>query len=219
MQSKLLLISAALLGSSACAHGQSAEMDAPSSETTTAKVMATESAAVSTSGAQDGVTPSATVATASEVSKTLAPPPQQEPGDSLVKPEPTPVANAAEAQALPTGAEDHPPVEGEPLARFVLTRGIEDREPVDEGVSFKPGERVYAFLEVANPDGGEYALNLRWARDEGDLGEATALTIGASPRWRTWSWRRAPEQPGSYRCFIETQDGEQVAEIPFRVES
>lgn len=218
MQTKLFLISAAcILGTPACAHVQSAEMDPPPAESTTSPTPAPQAAA-DTARAQDSSASSAQVSTPAQLSPSAAPYLAEQPGDELSKKDPPSMATASAAEPMPQ-VDDHAATEGEPLARFVLTRAIEDREPVDEGVSFKPGERVYAFLEVANPNGSEYALNLRWAAEEEDLGEPTALTIGTSPRWRTWSWLRAPEKAGSYRCFIETEDGQQMAEIPFRVES
>ncbi len=213
------LISAAyILGASACSHVQSPQAESSTDEQPVA-VADTAPAVASDTAASDTAAPGLPswespegVASVEVNSQT------QRPGETLRRQVDGVVPQdfgGSDAKSIEHGAS----AEVERMDRFLLTRGIQDREPVDETESIRPGERLYAFLDVANPDGTEYALNVRWAREDGDLGQPVAVTIGTSPRWRTWSWRNAPEQPGSYRCLIEKEDGEIVAEIPFRVDT
>jgi len=216
MRTVLPMIGAAcVLGVSACSHVQSPEAGTSTAELTVARVdtmpikSETESAPSASASASDMTSKVETRPSALAMDPQA---PQQEASDPLVGTSAAAEATAGERAGGAIG-------EGEQIGRFLLTRGIEQREPVDAAESFAPGERVYAFLEVANPDGGEYALNLRWVHEDDELGQPVALTIGASPHWRTWSWRRAPEQPGSYRCIVETAEGQQVGEIPFHVDN
>ena len=206
MRSKLPLISAVcVLSASACAHVQSTEAEAPATEQTMAAATTTPTTPTTVDGTKvEGTFASSPVAAPSQevegVTPAAAQAQPQAVRDPLVG---VPATGQQAEQAAHAGADENPTAEGEPIGRFVLTRGIEDREPVDTSEAFRPGEKVYAFLDVANPDGGEYALNLRWEYDDGAVGEPVAVTIGTSPHWRTWSWRRAPEKPGSEPPKVE----------------
>ncbi len=234
MKTVLPLISAAcILGASACAHVQSSEAERA---TTEQAVAAAETAPpawdpTKVEGSPTAAAPAPEAPQAAASADAHSQP--QMPGDTIPTQAPAPVNTGATATntgvtgAVPTQAEgprpasagQGAPAEGEPLGRFLLTRGVEGREPLEATATFKPGEKVYAFLEVANADGSTHALSLRWVKEDANIGEPVALTIGASPHWRTWSWRRAPDQAGSYRCLVETEDGQQVAEMPFHVEN
>lgn len=97
---------------------------------------------------------------------------------------------------------------------FVLTRGIDAREPVDRAESFRStDDQAYAFLRIAN-DGAPADLTVVW-RYEGAVHGSVDLAIGRSPGWRTWS--SANLKPGDWRVAVSTADGQLLAERRFTV--
>lgn len=103
------------------------------------------------------------------------------------------------------------------LKRFVLAEHVKAREPVNAADSFDAGERVYAFLHLADVK-DPYELAVQWEAVDGDMPPVTKhLSVKPSPRYRTWTWTRAPEEPGTYRCVVRTAGGQEVAEKWFDV--
>ncbi len=217
---------AALVTTGACAHVQPQEGEPQSEVAATAPQVATDTGSVHQ--AVDAPSEQAAPALAfgdpapSPFEPASAEPAPQVAPDSAA---PKPVAHADEAPRgdAPRGEVAKQPVEvaytvGDvAIGRFVLTHGVENREPVDEVKSFAPGERVYAYVQAVNPDGEQYDLHIRWTKGEEQLGQPVAVAIGTGQRWRSWAWRHAPASPGEYRCVIETADGQLIAEVPFEV--
>ena len=155
---------------------------------------------------------------------------QTQGSEQLAAPEPAPAPPAPEVAKLPEPEETVPQQQaitdqsdsGIVVSRFVLSRGIAEREPVDDAESFKPGERIYAFLQVANQH-EPFDLSVRWQpaepAEDAHRPEAVQLNVGTSARWRTWSWTKAPTEPGKYVCVIETADGELVSTREFNVDA
>ena len=87
---------------------------------------------------------------------------------------------------------------------FVLSHGINEREPVDITYSFLPSdERVYAFLRVNNL-GAPTRVSFVWYYE--DRVHATVdQDIGTSPGWRTWS--SANVRSGQWRVELRGHDG------------
>lgn len=103
------------------------------------------------------------------------------------------------------------------VQRFVLTRGVEDREPVDVSNDFITGERVYAFLHLVDVV-QEQRVTVHWEAASGHIqSDPVQLTVKAAPRFRTWSWLTAPSAPGSYRCVVKREDGTHLIEEWFDV--
>jgi hypothetical protein len=97
---------------------------------------------------------------------------------------------------------------------FVLTRGIEAREPVDATESFAVSDQqVYAFARIAN-DGLPTTVVVRW-RYEDEIHAEVDLTIGTSMGWRTWS--SANLKPGHWSVELIATDGLILAEHSFTV--
>ena len=97
---------------------------------------------------------------------------------------------------------------------FVLSHGINEREPVDITYSFLPSdERVYAFLRVNNL-GAPTRVSFVWYYE--DRVHATVdQDIGTSPGWRTWS--SANVRSGQWRVELRGHDGLVLAEHSFVV--
>ena len=95
---------------------------------------------------------------------------------------------------------------------FVLSQGIDEREPVDITYSFLPsGKRAYAFLRINNL-GAPTNVSFVWYYE--DRVHATVeLEIGTSPGWRTWSSTNL--RPGQWRVQLLAHDGLVLAEHSF----
>ncbi len=111
--------------------------------------------------------------------------------------------------------------EGLRVVRIAVARGVEEREPVDPGTSFSAAEveRVYAFLEVANPERTECEITVAWAPtdDLEDERGRVSVNVGPQPRWRTWSYTSRLGRPGRYMAIVRDPDGRVIARAPFDI--
>ena len=97
---------------------------------------------------------------------------------------------------------------------FVLSHGINEREPVDITYSFLPSdERAYAFLRVNNL-GAPTSVSFVWYYED-RVHASVLLDIGTSPGWRSWS--SANLRPGQWRVELLGHDGLALAEHSFVV--
>ncbi len=121
---------------------------------------------------------------------------------------------AVEAAAASSGAAFAP--QGDlTVLDFVVSREVEDREPVGKTSVFSAGERLgYAFARVRNL-GAPAKVEFLWRRDD-RLISRYRTTIGSSVRWRTWS--QAELRPGAWRVTLVEEDGEVLAQAEFLVE-
>ena len=123
-------------------------------------------------------------------------------------PAPTPVeaAPAANVAALPGGLA---------VNRMILTRGIANKEPIDDAVRFAASDgEIYTFASFRNP-GRPTEITFIWYHDN-RLVDTTRLTIGKAPSWRTWSKSRV--LPGAWRVEITDPSGTLLAKAAFTVE-
>jgi hypothetical protein len=97
---------------------------------------------------------------------------------------------------------------------FVLSHGIEGREPVSNTDSFRVEDgRAFAFARIHN-SGGPTSVRFVW--HYGTTHHATVpVTIGQSPGWRTWS--TAKLRPGNWRVALVDRGGEVLLEKAFTV--
>jgi hypothetical protein len=105
------------------------------------------------------------------------------------------------------------------VRRFVLARGVRNREPVDEGTSFKSDSRkLYAFVEVENRGGAPAEIVVEFEPPGGGAphGDVT-LAVGAAPRWRTWAYTRTASTAGSWTAVVKNRKGQVLARAPFEV--
>ncbi len=95
---------------------------------------------------------------------------------------------------------------------FVLSRGINEREPVDITYSFLSSDkRAYAFLRINNL-GAPTNVSVVWHYED-RIHAAIELEIGTSPGWRTWS--SANLRPGWWRVELLDHEGLVLAEHSF----
>jgi hypothetical protein len=104
------------------------------------------------------------------------------------------------------------------LKRFVLATGVEDREPLEETDTFTGEQKIFAFMELSNPDAEPYAFRVHFEPLEGPLSPyGVVLNVNTSPRFRTWSWTAIPREPGQYRAVLRTLEGEEIASRSFTI--
>ncbi len=104
------------------------------------------------------------------------------------------------------------------VKRLVVAESVEKREPVSAGVSFGDDTpRIYAFVEIGNPERAESEIAVSITpRGEKERGRVT-LNIGASPRWRTWSFTRLAKEPGTYDVVVYDAKGDEIGRTSFEV--
>jgi hypothetical protein len=104
------------------------------------------------------------------------------------------------------------------VKRFHLASGVAEREPLDERDTFKGDEKIFAFMELSNPEGEPYAFRVHWEPLAGPISPyGVELHVKTAPRFRTWSWTAIPREPGEYRAVLRTLDGEEIASHPFTI--
>jgi hypothetical protein len=105
------------------------------------------------------------------------------------------------------------------VKRLVLARSIASREPVDVASRFSAAEidRIYAFVEIENPDRAESEIVVTFEPEQGAATGHVRLDVGASSRWRTWAFTRAARQPGAWAAVVRDGQGTVLARTAFEV--
>ena len=105
---------------------------------------------------------------------------------------------------------------GYKVNRFVLTTGIDDREPIDEVMNFPmETQKAFAFIEV-----GQVEFNTQVTVVWSYKGEEVALVplmIGASSRWRTYSSKNIGGLVGDWKVELISEAGEILTATEFVV--
>jgi hypothetical protein len=108
-----------------------------------------------------------------------------------------------------------------PLAirRMTLTHGIEDHEPIDDASIFEAtDERVFAFVELANPGDEERSLDVTFESAARTSGHVTLRVPAHMPRYRTWAWTRGAHAPGEWTAVVRDEDGRVLSRETFAVQ-
>lgn len=127
--------------------------------------------------------------------------------------------------ASPAGAQSAEPADdatpsaapapaGSPeVARIVLCRDVQEREPVDAGTSFPADvDKLVCFTQVENAEGK--TLYHRWYVGDRMVLELP-IEVGAS-HWRCWSRKTIdPSWSGAARVDVATEAGDVVASQDF----
>lgn len=102
------------------------------------------------------------------------------------------------------------------VRNFVLSHGIQDREPISETESFNVDDgKAFAFARIQNT-GDPTMVSFVW--EYGDTTHATVpVSVGTSPGWRTWSTSKL--RPGDWRVKLVDEQGEVLLEKAFTVEA
>jgi len=146
-------------------------------------------------------------------------------------PEPTPPPAAAPVESIAATAATTPAAEAAPgvvlvecegisLASLVIARGVEKRQPVEPGTSFSlaAGNKLYAILEVKNPEKIAAELSVAWLPDGTDKERgAVTLSVGEQPKWRTWAFHSGFKKPGRWTAIVRDTNGEELGRATFDV--
>jgi Protein of unknown function (DUF2914) len=127
-------------------------------------------------------------------------------------------SSAAVASSAPA-AELKAPSDGLTLKRFVVTRKIENREPV-AGDDFTLGNApVYAFVELENSARDPRSVRVLFQNQDtkASVGHVKLTVPGASERFRTWGNTRLIRDPGHWVAVVSTLDGVELGRVPFEV--
>jgi hypothetical protein len=101
----------------------------------------------------------------------------------------------------------------QPAAEIKAAKGIEKREPVEEGSTFAVGDTVYAWTRVTGAAGTK--VTHVWKRDGKEVWKAN-LRVG-SKRWTTNS-RRKMSKPGAWTVDVLAEDGAALGTVSFTVQ-
>jgi hypothetical protein len=105
------------------------------------------------------------------------------------------------------------------IERFVLARGVDQREPVEESDVFAGDEKIFAFVQLKNPDAAPFSFRVHWEPVEGPASPyGVALKVETAARFRTWSWTAIPREAGQYKAVLRTLDGAELASRAFTIE-
>jgi len=106
------------------------------------------------------------------------------------------------------------------IDRLVVARGIVDREPQGEDTMFGSSEkRVFAFLQVANPERAPGDVKVQFVAPDGVPQPAVDVSVGPSTRWRTWAFTRHAHTPGTWKAIVRDERGHVLASTEFDVRS
>lgn len=73
------------------------------------------------------------------------------------------------------------------LNRLLLTRTIENREPVGAEPPFAAtAEPIYVYMDLANINGPENQVEITWVHVATNHAHQQSMDVGVSPNWRTW---------------------------------
>lgn len=141
----------------------------------------------------------------------------------VVPPEPKQDKPAVLSAVAPKNSE---PVKAAPavadlvVKRFVVTSGVERREPVASDQPFvADGKPVYAFAELRNPGGEEQEVSVIFERKGSNqrVGNATLKVPASVPRHRTWANTRYIREPGTWEAVLISASGAELARTTFDV--
>ncbi len=126
--------------------------------------------------------------------------------------QPTPPAKVP-ARPRPMPVDPVAPATVSAAAEIKAAKGVEKREPVEEGTTFAVGDTVYAWTRVTGATGTK--VTHVWKRDGKETWKAY-LKIGSN-RWTTNS-RRKMSKPGSWTVDVVGADGTVLGSVAFTVQ-
>ena len=104
------------------------------------------------------------------------------------------------------------------VERLVVARGVEGREPQGTDTVFSTDDkRVFAFLEVDNPERAPGQLEVQFVAPDGKAQPPIDVAVGESSRWRTWAFTRRAKTPGTWKALVRDERGHVVASTEFDV--
>jgi hypothetical protein len=104
------------------------------------------------------------------------------------------------------------------VARLVVARGVQSREPVGVDTVFGASEkRLFAFVEIDNAERLPGVVRVSFFDPAGAEQEPVALDVGDGARWRTWAFTRRAHTPGMWSAVVRDERGTILASTDFEV--
>jgi hypothetical protein len=103
------------------------------------------------------------------------------------------------------------------VARLVVCENVQDRTPVNVMEVFPAGtERVFCFLEARDiPAATE--VQMAWYHEEQEVARVP-LSIGAGPRWRTYTSKMTMGRQGNWKVYLLDSADNSLASVQFVLE-
>lgn len=106
------------------------------------------------------------------------------------------------------------------VKRFVVTEGIQGREPVtSDGPLVANGKPIFAFAELANENAGETRVRITFERKGSSdrVGNVTLSVPGNAGRFRTWGQTRFVRDSGTWDAVLWSEGGKELGRTSFEV--
>jgi hypothetical protein len=106
------------------------------------------------------------------------------------------------------------------VKRFVVATGVKDREPLlSTGPLPSDGSSIFAYAELANPDGASENVRITFERKGGKerVGDVTLPVPGNVPRHRTWAFTRFIRTAGVWEAVLWSESGQELGRTSFEV--
>jgi hypothetical protein len=106
------------------------------------------------------------------------------------------------------------------VKRFVVTTGVEDREPLTSSDPLlADGSAIYAFAELANSLGDSENVRITFERKGGAerVGNVTLPIPAQVSRHRTWAMTRFIRAPGVWDAVLWSEGGTELGRTSFEV--
>jgi hypothetical protein len=138
------------------------------------------------------------------------------------KARPSQPEDAQRTEEKPKAEGDEPVLEevgGLEPRRLVVSRGIEEREPVDAADTFgAKSERLYAFVELHNESDRKRTAVVTFEGPDGKRTGFVELSVPAEqPRWRTWAYSKYVTEPGTWAAVVRTPEGKLLGRTEFEI--
>lgn len=134
--------------------------------------------------------------------------------------------NAIEEKAAPSepeGGVELVETGGLQITELTMARGIEKqgktRNPVKSGDSFIiDGERVYAFIRIANPKEEETTLAVTWTAPGSDKERGkTSVSVRPQKKWTTWAFHKHLKKTGMWTVTVRNAEDQVLARRQFEM--
>jgi hypothetical protein len=126
---------------------------------------------------------------------------------------PPPDVRSAEPEVFPGGELT--------VKRFVLCKGVANREPVEPTSTFRRERegQIWVYLDAVSTAADERHVSVTFEAVDrpGAAAPPVDLRIAPGPRYRTWAWATAWRPAGRYRVVVRDSSGNVLARAPFEV--
>ncbi|MFO0616820.1 MAG: DUF2914 domain-containing protein [Polyangiaceae bacterium] len=104
------------------------------------------------------------------------------------------------------------------IKRIQFAEAIDKREPVspEETFSAKQTEKLYAFVELDNPEKARGRVFVHFIPPLGSTSKVE-LRVGDKSRWRTWALRRSVKAVGTWTVVVKDAKGNELGRRTFEV--